>query len=347
MATTPRNVIIFGPTWVGDLVMATANFAALRRGLPDARITLLLKPGRYKVLDGSADFDEVLTEPARTVGEIWRLVRRLRAQRFDTALLFSNSLRVALISFFAGIPRRIGYRRDVRSILLTDVVEYEREGAKRKPVPMPYFYGKLCESVGVPLDDPSAHLDVTDACERAASEQRERLGIESGERLVGLNPGASFGASKLWPAEHFAATADELHRAHGLRTILLVGPGEETIADDIERHMQTPVINTAQNILPLDVLKPIIRDLQLLVTTDTGPRHYAAAVGTPVVTVMWPTDPRYSAVNLDQSEVVRHDVPCGPCHLKVCPLDHRCMAGISPDEVLERVEALDRRVGVF
>ncbi|MCH2376133.1 MAG: lipopolysaccharide heptosyltransferase II, partial [Planctomycetes bacterium] len=89
------------------------------------------------------------------------------------------------------------------------------------------------------------------------------------------------------------------------------------------------------------------RDLQLLVTTDAGPRHYAAAFGTPVVTVMGPTDPRYSAVNLERSEVVRHDVPCGPCHLKVCPIDHQCMVGITPEEVLERVKDLDRRLGVF
>ena len=347
MTRIPRNVIIFGPTWVGDLVMATANFAAIRRHFPDARITLLLKPGRHLVVDGSPDFDEVIVASSRTVADIWRLARRLRALRFDLALLFPNSLRSALISFLAGIPQRVGYRRDMRSFLLTDVIEYEREGTKRRPVPMPFFYGKLCEQVGVTLEDSSARLHVTEACEQAAREHIERLGIAPGEKLVGLHPGASFGSSKLWPGAHFAVTADALHREHGSRTILLVGPGEEAIANEIVRHMETPVINTSSDILPLDVLKPVIRDLQLLVTTDAGPRHYAAAFGTPVVTVMGPTDPRYSAVNLERSEVVRHDVPCGPCHLKVCPIDHQCMVGITPEEVLERVKDLDRQLGVF
>ncbi len=111
--------------------------------------------------------------------------------------------------------------------------------------------------------------------------------------------------------------------------------------------MSTPVINTARHILGLDVLKPFIRDLTLLVSTDTGPRHYAVAFGTPVVVLMGPTDPRYSGLHLERTELIRHDVPCGPCHLKVCPIDHRCMVGITPEEVLERVETLDRRLGVF
>jgi heptosyltransferase-2 len=188
---------------------------------------------------------------------------------------------------------------------------------------------------------------VTPECEERAREYRKAFGIEAGEPLIGLNPGASFGASKLWPARHFAAFGDAVSERYGLRTILFVGPGEEGIAAEIERLMERKPINTAARPLPLDVLKPFIRDLKLLVTTDTGPRQYAVAFGVPAVVVMGPTDPRYSAINLEKTEVVRHDVPCGPCHLKVCPIDHRCMVGITPQEVLGRLEELDRRVGVF
>ena len=134
---------------------------------------------------------------------------------------------------------------------------------------------------------------------------------------------------------------------YGLRSIIFLGPGEEGIGDAIEKRMETPVINTAPDILPLDVLKPVVRDLKLMVSTDTGPRQYAVAFEVPVVVVMGPTDPRYSGLHLERTEVIRHDVPCGPCHLKVCPIDHRCMVGITPEEVLERVEILDRRVGIF
>lgn len=328
--------------------MATANFAAIRQALPDARITLAMKPGRSKVVEGSEDFDAIVTD--RSLGSpwaLWRFARELRCQRFDLALLFSNSFRVALIASLAGIPRRVGYRRNGRSLLLTDPVGYERDGKKRRPIPMPLFYDKVCRQVGIAMDDPWPRLTVTEPCEKRAAEYRARFGIGDGEPLVGLNPGASFGASKLWPAEHFAETADALHRQHGLRSVILVGPGEEEIGRQIEARMETPVINTADDILPLDVLKAIVRDLKLLLSTDTGPRHYAVAFRTPVLTVMGPTDPRYSGINLDYSDVVRHDVPCGPCHLKQCPIDHKCMVEISPAEVLARVAELDRRLGIF
>ena len=342
------NILIVGPSWVGDIVMATASLAAVRRTFPDARITVLLEPGRDRILEGFEAIDEILIDRSgHSPLGLWRLSRDLGSRRFDLALLLPSSLRVAALAFLARIPRRVGYRRGGRAVLLTDVVEYEREGKKRKPVPMPLFYRALCERVGVAVEDTKPRLAVSPECEGRASEYRARFGIGEGEALIGLNPGASFGASKLWPPEHFARVADSLHARYGLRSIIFLGPGEEGIGDAIEKRMETPVINTAPDILPLDVLKPVVRDLKLMVSTDTGPRQYAVAFGVPVVVVMGPTDPRYSGIHLERTEVIRHDVPCGPCHLKVCPIDHRCMVGITPEEVLERVEILDRRVGIF
>lgn len=348
IAVSFKNILIVGPSWVGDVVMATGPLAAVRRAFPGARITILLKPGRDRILEGSGDLDEVLIDRSghSPIG-LWRLSRELGARRFDLALLLPNSFRVAALAFLARVPRRVGYRRSGRGALLTDVVEYEREGGKRKPVPMPLFYRALCAAVGVDVEDTRPRLSVSAACEERAREYRARLGIREGEALIGLNPGASFGASKLWPPEHFARAADALHERYGLRSIIFLGPGEEGIGHAIEKRMRTPVINTASHILPLDVLKPLVRDLKLMVSTDTGPRQYAVAFGVPVVVVMGPTDPRYSGIHLERTEVIRHDVPCGPCHLKVCPIDHRCMVGITPEEVLAGVEALDRRLGIF
>jgi heptosyltransferase-2 len=286
--------------------------------------------------------DRAGNSPVRLLG----LARELRRRRFDLALVFPNSFRSALTCFLGGARERVGYRRNLRSWMLTRGVDYEWEGARRRPVPMPLFYAKLCEAAGIARGDLRPRLWVTEECEAKAAKWREELGIAPGEALVGLNPGASFGASKLWPPRYFAAFGDAITERWGVRTILFVGPGEEPIARDIEARMRTRPINTASRPLPLDVLKPFIRDLALLVTTDTGPRQYAVAFGVPVLVVMGPTDPRYSGIHLEKTEVVRHDVPCGPCHLKVCPIDHRCMEGITPEEMLERLEALDQRVGV-
>ena len=344
----PKNILIRAPNWVGDVAMATASFADVRRAFPGARITVLLKPGRERIIEGSPDHDRVIFDRAgNSPRRIWRLSGELTRDAYDLALIFPTSFRTALVACLAGIPRRVGYRRNLRGILLSDPVEYEREGRRRMPVPMSVFYAKLCAKVGVLPGDGKPRLHVSPECEARAAEHRRALGIADGERLIGINPGASFGSSKLWPPAHFAALADILTERHGLRTILLVGPGEEPIADEIVGRMKTRPVYDRSRLLSLDVLKPFVRDLKLLVTTDTGPRHYAVAFDVPLVVIMGPTDPRYTAANLERTEVVRHDVPCGPCHLKACPIDHRCMAGIPPAEVLERIEGLDRRLSIF
>jgi len=343
-----RNLLVRAPNWVGDVVMATSNFADIRRSFPEARITVLVTPAGKRILDGSPDCNHLLVDRAgRSPRKILELARELRAASFDLAIIFPRSFRTAIVPFLARIPRRVGYRGNLRNFLLTDAVNHERDGRKTRPVPMPLYYAKLCERVGVERGDGKPHLYVTSESEKQAAAYRAALGITDGEFLVGLNPGASFGASKLWPPRYFSELGDAITQRYGLRTLLLVGPGEEDLADEIVSRMRYRPVYDRSRILPLDVLKPVIRDLKLLVTTDTGPRHYAVAFGVPVLVVMGPTHPDYTAINLERTEVVRHDVPCGPCHLKVCPIDHKCMVGIRPEEMMERLGDLDRRVGVF
>jgi len=122
--------------------------------------------------------------------------------------------------------------------------------------------------------------------------------------------------------------------------LLFTGPGEETIAHKIVQLTRAAIINTGPDNVDLALLKPLIQRCRLLVTNDTGRRHYAVAFDIPVVVVMGPTDPRYTNANLDQTIVLRRELDCSPCHLKECPLDHRCMREISPQAVLQAAEQL-------
>ena len=132
-----------------------------------------------------------------------------------------------------------------------------------------------------------------------------------------------------------ARVADAFQAEPGTRALLLCGPGEEGLARELEQAMNTVPINTAAELLPLDLLKVALHRADLLITTDTGPRHMAIALGTPAVVLMGPTDPRYTNSHLGPTVVLRRDdVPCVPCHLKVCPIDHRCMEWITPEEVV-------------
>jgi heptosyltransferase-2 len=345
---TPQNIIIRGPNPVGDLVMATASFADVRRRFPQARITLLVRKAQAQVLQGADYYDElVIDDSAAGLKSLWRLAANLRRQRFDLAIVFTNSLRTALMLAIARIPVRVGYAKGGQRPLLTLAVQPVLQSRNKwLPTPMPEIYARLCAAMGIEPGDGWPQLRVTKQCEQRAEQLRQQLGIQPAEPLIGLVPGASFGQSKLWPPAHFAALADRLSERYGMRTMLFNGPGEDAIARDLVAAMQTRPITTEQPI-DLDLLKPFIRDLKLLVTTDSGPRHYATAFRVPTVVVMGPTDPRWSGANLERQEVVRHDVPCGPCHKQVCPLDHRCMIGITPEEVLQRIEQLDKRLGIF
>ena len=353
-----RNILVRAPNWVGDLVMATGSMADLRRSFPGARITVLLPPSRMAVLRGGAHFDALIPDPGKSLEAVWRLSRDLRARRFDLALVYPNSVRSALAPWMARIPVRIGYGGGFRRLLLTRSLPEpgprppgppeppcRGAGPRRLPTPMASRYAALAAASGARAGDGRPTLAVSAGCEERSEARRRELGIPPGERLIGLNPGSSFGASKLWSAERFARLGDLLSERLGRRIILFVGPGEEAIGRRIASLLRSPAIDTGGAPLDLELLKPFVRDLDLLVTTDTGTRHYAVAFRVPVVVVMGPTHPGFTAAHLEETEVVRKDVPCGPCHLKVCPTDHRCMTLIEPEEVLARSLALLERTG--
>ncbi len=148
-----------------------------------------------------------------------------------------------------------------------------------------------------------------------------------------LNPGAQYGAAKLWKAEHFAALADRLVDERGATVLLSATPKERHIVEAIRGHMRRPAVDLSVAGMTLGSLKEVVRRCDLMVTNDTGPRHVAAALGVPVVTVFGPTFPEWTDIYYPAERQVSIPVFCGPCQKKVCPLDHRCMTGVTPDMV--------------
>ncbi len=329
----PDRIYVRGPNWLGDVVMATPVLRSLRRRFPDARIALGLRRYAMPLLEGSPLVDELIEVPARGWAARFRQARELRDRGFDLGILLTNSFGSALELFLARIPRRRGLVGDGRRLLLSEPVLPELAEGRRVPVPMTLFYLRVVAGLGVELDDPRYELPVSQADEAAAADFLESQRIGAGETLVGLNPGAKFGSSKLWLPERFAALADRLVAA-GLRPILLGGPGEEGLLAEIAGLAASPPAG-AGVVLPLGPLKALIRRLALLVTTDTGPRAMAQAFSVPTVVLMGPTHPGWTDLNNERARVLRVEVPCGPCHEKVCHLDHACMTGIGVDGVME------------
>jgi heptosyltransferase-2 len=209
------------------------------------------------------------------------------------------------------------------------------------PIPMIDYYLEICRWLDLEIPEPvKPRLFVGEALGRRGEALLKKHGIEETDFVVGLNPGASFGSSKCWPAEYFAELADLCRDHLATKVIVLSGPGEEAIVQAILDRTRADVIDTRADRIDLELLKPLVQRCNLMITNDTGPRHYAVAFDVPVVVIMGPTDPRYTAANLDQSIVVRKELACSPCHKKVCPKQHECMREIKPAEVFAAAEAL-------
>jgi heptosyltransferase II len=322
--------------------MVTPAVRALRLHWPQARIVAGIRRYGRPVLEGLATVDELwdLDHRDERVGSgLPAYARRLREARFDLAVFFTNSLTSVLGPALARIPRRLGYRGDWRSPLLTERAPRED---RRSPVPMPRYYLDLVGFLGVPPAGDHYDVPIRPEDREAGARLLAAAGVRGGRPLAALNPGAKFGSSKLWPLDRFAEIGDRLVSERGFEVIVLCAPDEAAMAQAIAERMRSPVASTHACVVPLPALRAVIERLDLLVTTDTGPRHLANGLDVPTVVTMGSTHPGWTAWRLDRTRVVRHDVPCGPCHLRRCPLDHACMDLVTVDEVWAAVgEVLD------
>jgi heptosyltransferase-2 len=324
--------------------MATPFFDCLRESFENARLVGIVRSYAQGILRDGPWFDSFIDCGDKTWAGFWIMVRAIRKLNADIAIVLPNSLRSVLPIRFAGIHKVYGYRRDGRDFLLSGGPLPRRQGGQIEPIPMLDYYLEIARWMGLKVrEDSTPKLYTGTSVEEEADQLLRRYGIGPDELVVGLNPGASFGSSKCWPAEYFTRTAELIKQECNSKIILFVGPGEEGIASAIESQTDTEMINTSADKIDLELLKPMIRRCNLLITNDTGPRHYAVAMDVPVVVIMGPTDPRYTASNLENTIVLRQELPCAPCHKKQCPTDQRCMRSITPEMVLQACRDLLER----
>jgi len=340
----PSRILVTIPSWVGDVVMATPALLALRRRYHRARLVYLLRPYVEDVLDGLNSADAVIhwPSPAPRPGQPRRwgeLIRRLRREDFDLAVLLTNSFRSALTAWLGGSRRRLGYRRDGRGPLLTDPLDPPRIGRRFRPIPALDYYNALARRAGCEEPGDQLRLATSAADEEAL---HHRLGRLSADRpLITLNPGANYGSAKCWPPEYYAQLSDALVNRHNARVVASLAPREREIADRLRSAARRPLEIFVDPPLGLGPLKALIRRSRLLITNDTGPRHFAAAFGVPVVTIFGSSDPAWTDTRFALERSVLLALDCQPCMKRTCPLQHHhCMKQLMPERVLEVVEDL-------
>jgi heptosyltransferase-2 len=329
------RIVIRATNWVGDAVMSEPALAALRDAFPQAELTWLARPAIADLFRGHPAIDHMVIYDHRGrhagLSGKWALASELRRHAFDLAVLFQNAFEAAALAALAGVPRRYGFATDGRRFLLTHPIGVPEPTVFEHQTS---YYLDLLRPLGIVRPVEAPRLFVTPEEEDHIDRRLAACSLAPNDDLLGLNPGSIYGTAKRWLPERFARTADRLARDFGLRVVILGAPGEEALGRAVADAMESkPIVLSGQT--SIRELMAVIKRCRLLLTNDTGPMHVAAAFGVPVVAVFGPTDWRTTAPFGDTHRIVRKPVDCSPCLLRECPIDHRCMLGVSVEDVYE------------
>lgn len=365
---TPLRLLVVMPSWLGDAVMATPALRLLRTHLRGSFIGALVRPGLDELLAGSDLIDEFHVERARGVMGPKLVASRIRPRRYDAALLLTNSFSTALITRLAFIPRRVGYDRDGRGLLLTQRLKpaLRHAGLGRGKYALvsavDYYLHAAGAFLGLPEGDGQAgagtarmSLGVTADQRCAARDILSKAGLSSGEDYALLNPGAN-NPLKRWPAERFVLAGHWLG-ARGLRVLVNGSPDERELAESVAAGVNAktgarPAVALPGLGMSIGALKGIVAGVgaqgasgmgscRVMLTNDTGPRHVAAAFGIPAVTLFGPTDPRWTTLPPGQHRFENVVADPGLPESEVAD-DHPDRCAIDRISVERVIEALSR-----
>jgi len=322
-----RSILVRAPNWVGDAVMSLPALGGVRQVFPQAAITVLAVPRVAPLFSEHPEVAEVILYPPGP--EKWRRLWALRG-RFDLALALPNSLESALGLWLAGAPARVGYNTDARRPFLTTAVG-GRKGLKG--LHQVFYYLGLLTALGPVASYTPPTLFLTPEEIAAAAKLLDHGNVAASGPWVGLSPGAAYGPAKRWPAERFAALAQELQKEFRANIVLLGGPDDQEAGEQVKALMPQPPVDLVGRTSLRQALG-VLANLQLLITNDSGLMHAAAALRTPLVAIFGSTDPVATGPFTSQAAVIHHPRDCAPCLERTCPIDYPCLTDITVTEVL-------------
>jgi heptosyltransferase-2 len=334
---------MLAPNWLGDAVMALPLLADLQRAWPETEIAVAARRSVATLFEMAPHISQTVEFES---GQRWRMLPALKrnahllaACGFDAALLLPNSFQAAWVASRAGIPERWGYARDLRGRLLTRALPRPRGDVHQAE-----YYQALAGGLGIATGDRYATLEVSEDDRRRARALVAEAGVEDVTSVVAFAPGAAYGRAKQWPPQTFSELA-ALLIDRGF-AVALVGAGADASAcrdvrDRAPASMRPRIVDLSGR-TDLTALAALLAQSRAVVANDSGAMHLAAAVGSRVVALFGPTNERQTSPLRAGPEapapiVLSTNVWCRPCMLRECPIDHRCMTGITADTVLEAI----------
>ena len=332
-----NKILIRGTNWIGDAVLTLPAVASMRATYPNAHIAMLVKPWVADIYKLFSNLDEIIIYENKfdTPAGVLRLARKLKKENFDLAILLQNAIEAAIIALAAGIPWRAGYDSDARGLLLTNRV---RRTEEIKRVHQIDYYMDMVKALGCV----SVNREMNLKTKISPSDARDVLCKflpESKKTLIGIAPGATYGAAKRWFPERFAEIADMLDKNFSVQGIILGDKADGKTAQEVQKLARTELINLSGKTNLWEAIH-LISQCRLFISNDSGLMHIAGALNIPTIAIFGSTNPFTTAPMGNKSVIVRKEVSCGPCLKKTCPTDFRCMRMISVEDVFKAAQNL-------
>ncbi len=339
------KILVRGTNWIGDAVMSVPALRELRRIFPDAWITLHTRTWADGLFCDADFLDEIVTyDPAKwRIRDVLDNSQFLKKDDYDLAIILPNSFESAMTSFLSRIPRRIGYNKELRGLLLTDPVAVPEWKARRHEV---FYYLNLVseiekriigsDTVGQTVPDIS--LDVSSERRNAAANVLADLADGTSGPIIALGVGSTNSRAKRWPANYYAQLANKLSTELNAAIVLIGSADDGEVAAEVATKSGVNTIDLSGKTTIAEAVA-LLAELDVLVANDMGLAHIAPAVGTQTVVIFGPTDPTTTRPYSDNADILSYNVECSPCMLRDCPIDHRCMTNVTVANVFDSVVA--------
>lgn len=337
----PRRILVVGPSWVGDMVMAQALFMHLRSRFATAQIDVVAPgwslPLLARMPEVREGIDIGIGHGELAFGRRRSLGKSLRERAYDWAIVLPRSLKAALVPAFARIPKRTGFRGEYRYGLLNDIRAFDRERLDKTVL---RFVALGADELPEKIPQPALQVDA----ERARG-LLERFGIDGSLPLVALAPGAEYGSAKRWPAQSFAQLARRL-AADGHAVVILGSAKEAALGEEIVAAGNSEGVTNLCGRTELVDAIDLLGIAKAAVCNDSGLLHVAAGAGAPLVALYGSSSPDFTPPLTDKASIVYEALSCSPCFRRECPLGHLdCLRQITPDRVAAELQSLTARFG--
>jgi heptosyltransferase-2 len=331
------KILVVGPSWVGDMVMAQSLFINLRNKYPKGVIDVLAPSWSLPILERMPEVNQGIAIPAGH-GELNLSKRRqvgqsLRQTSYDQAIVLTRSLKAALIPFFAKIPQRTGYRGEMRYGLLNDIRPFDKSVLNQTV--------KRFVALGLDKHESQSNLKYSypklNIKHNNAEQLLQTLSLNKNRAVVGIAPGAEYGPSKQWPLEYFAELVKKLDEID-IDTWIFGSAKDSEAAKIIIKQSGDKGVDLCGKTKLEDVID-LIALTDMMVTNDSGLMHVAAAVNTKLIGIYGSTTPDFTPPLTENAIIQDLRLECSPCFKRECPLGHlNCLKGISVESIFQQIK---------